>query len=33
MGTHLSVKREVAEDLALAQGSFRAGAPQIFAFA
>lgn len=33
VGTHAAVKHEVAEDLALAQAYFRAGRPQIFAFA
>ncbi len=32
VGTHASVKHEVAEDLAMAQLYFRAGRPQLFAF-
>lgn len=33
VGTHAAVKHEVAEDLAMAQVYFRAGRPQLFAFA
>ncbi len=33
VGTHEAVKHEVAEDLAMAQLYFRAGRPQLFAFA
>lgn len=33
VGTHAAVKHEVAEDLAMAQLYFRAGRPQLFAFA
>lgn len=33
VGTHKAVKHEVAEDLAMAQLYFRAGRPQLFAFA